>query len=74
MIENLWVSLSKAAEFIDTSNPTILRRAVYFAKNVEEIDEYPCPEGKVRYKKLKLGKATRQERRYYIPGLRRWLN
>ncbi len=74
MIENLWVSLSKAAEFIDTSKPTILRRAVYFDKTVDEIDSHPCPEGKVRYKKLKLGKNRRQERRYYIPDLRLWLN
>jgi len=74
MTENLWVSLAKAAEFIDTSKPTILRRAVYFDKHVEEIDRYQCPEGKVRYKKLKLGKNTRQERRYYIPDLRLWLN
>ena len=74
MIENLWVSLDKAAEFVDVSKPTILRRAVYFNKPVVEIEEFPCPEGKVRFKKLKLGKSTRQERRYYIPDLRLWLN
>ena len=28
----------------------------------------------VRYKKLKLGKNTRQERRYYLPDLTQWLN
>jgi hypothetical protein len=74
MIEDLWVSLDKAAEFVDVSKPTILRRAVYFNKPVAEIEVCPCPEGKVRFKKLKLGKGTRQERRYYIPDLRLWLN
>ena len=54
--------------------PTILRRAVHFQKHVNEIDQHPCPEGMVRYKKLKLGKNTRQERRYSIPDLRHWLN
>jgi len=47
---------------------------VYFNKPVAEIEVFPCPEGKVRFKKLKLGKGTRQERRYYIPDLRLWLN
>ncbi len=74
MIENLWVSLSRAAEFVDVSKPTILRRAVYFNQPVAEIDAHACPEGKVRFKKLKLGKGTRQERRYYIPDLRLGLN
>jgi hypothetical protein len=74
MNENLWVSLSKAAEFVDVSKPTILRRAVYFDKHVDEIVNHQCPDGMVRYKKLKLGKKTRQERRYYIPDLRLWLN
>jgi hypothetical protein len=49
--------------FDDTSKSTILHRAVYLDKPIEEIDQYQCPEGKVRYKKLKLGKGTRQERR-----------
>jgi hypothetical protein len=74
MIENLWVSLEKAAEFVDVSKPTILRRAVYCHHPVAEIEAHSCPEGKVRIKKLKLGKGTRQERRYYIPDLRLWLN
>lgn len=74
MIEKLWVSLSKAADFVDLSKPTILRRAVYFDKRAQDIDLYSCPEDRVRYKRLKLGKGTRQERRYYVPDLRHWLN
>ncbi len=74
MIENLWVSLAKAAEFVDVSKPTILRRAVYFDSPIDEIELHKCPEGKVRFRKLMLGKGTRQERRYYVPDLRLWLN
>jgi hypothetical protein len=70
----LWASLSAAAEFIDLSTDSILRRAVEFRGDPDEIHLHPCPEGKVRYKKLKLGKDTRQERRYYVPDLTRWLN
>jgi len=74
MIEKLWVSLSKAADFVELSKPTILRRAVYFDKRAQDIEFYSCPEDRVRYKRLKLGKGTRQERRYYVPDLRLWLN
>jgi hypothetical protein len=43
MIENLWVSLDKAAEFVDVSKPTILHRAMYFNKPVAEIEVNPIP-------------------------------
>ena len=69
----LWASLSGAAEFIDLSPDSILRRAVEFTGDPDNIHLHLCPEGKVRYKKLKLGKDTRQERRYYVPDLTRLL-
>jgi hypothetical protein len=69
-----WGSLSKAAGIIDVSDDTILRRAVEFDGDVDEIEQHPCPEGKIRFKKLKLGKGTRQECRYYLPDLSKWLN
>jgi len=70
----LWASLSGAAEFIDLSPDSILRRALEYRGDPDEIHLHPCPEGMVRYKKLKLGKNTRQERRYYLPDLTQWLN
>jgi hypothetical protein len=72
--KTLWASLSGAAEFIDLSPDTILRRAVEYRGNPDEIHLHPCPEGKVRRMKLKLGDDTRQEGRYYLPDLTRWLN
>lgn len=72
--KTLCVRLSGAAEFIDMSTDTILRRAVEFHGDPDEIHLQPCPEGMIRYKKLKLGKNTRQERRYYLPDLKLWLN
>ncbi len=56
-----WLSLSSAAEFLDVSTDTVLRRAV-------EWTDSPIP-GKLRYKCLKLGEGTRMERRYYRPDL-----
>ncbi len=70
----LWASLSGAAAFIDLSADSILRRAVEFSGGPDDIHLHPCPEGKVRYKKLKLGNDTRQERRYYLPDLTRLLS
>jgi hypothetical protein len=70
----LWASLSGAAEIIDLSTDSILRRAVEFTGDSDEIHLHPCPKGKVRWKKLKLGEETRQERRYYTPDLLLWLN
>lgn len=72
--KTLWASLSGAAQLVDLSTDTILRRAVEFSGNPHEIHLHPCPEGMVRFKKLKLGKDTRQERRYYTPDLLLWLN
>lgn len=69
-----WAGLSGAAELIDVSVDTILRRAIEYPGDPTEIHLHPCPEGKVRFKKLKLGKNTRQERRYYTPDLFSWLN
>ena len=56
-----WLSLSAAAEYLDCSKDTILRRAVPW-KDVRAA-------GTVRYKFLKLGADTRMERRYYVPDL-----
>ncbi len=70
----LWASLSRAAAIIDVSPDTILRRAVEYRGKPEEIHQHPCPEGKIRCKKLKLGENTRQEKRYYVPDLSKWLN
>ncbi len=72
--EKLWVGLSKAAEYLDVSDDTILRRAVPYNGDPEEIGLHPCPEGKVRCMQLNLGKGTRQQRRYYLPDLNKWLN
>jgi hypothetical protein len=66
MVANiLWLSLAKAAEFLDVSKDTVLRRAV-------EWSDEPVP-GKVRTKYLVLGTDTRSDRRYYSPDLERWL-
>jgi len=70
----LWASLSGAAQLVDVSTDTILRRAVEFLGNPNEIHRQPCPEGMVRFMKLRLGKDTRQDRRYYTPDLLLWLN
>jgi hypothetical protein len=56
-----WLSLSGAAEYIDVSNDTISRRAVPWA-------DQPVP-GCIRWKYLKLGENTRQERRYFSEDL-----
>jgi hypothetical protein len=72
--ETMWASLSGAAELIDVSKDTILRRALEYTGKLEEIHLHPCPDGKVRSKKLRLGKDTRQDRRYYVPDLLLWLN
>ena len=64
----MWLALSGAAEYIDVSTDTISRRAVEWPK-----DNLLVP-GKVRYKHLKFGDATRQERRYYVPDLVAMLN
>ena len=72
--KTLWASLSGAAEFVDVSVDTVLRRAVEFLGDPDQIQLHTCPEGMVRFKKLKLGKDTRQERRYYVPDLILWLN
>ncbi len=61
MNNNNWKCLSGGADHIDVSADTILRRAIPWS------DE-PVP-GKVRFKYLKLGVDTRQERRYYVPDL-----
>jgi len=67
MVANtLWLSLAKAAEYLDVSKDTILRRAVQWT-------EEPVP-GKVRTKFLALGDDTRQDRRYYAPDLEKWLS
>jgi hypothetical protein len=71
--ENLWGSLSKAAAVVDVSDDTILRRAVEFTEDPDEIEDHPCPARKVRFKRLDLGEGTRQERRYYLPDVRKWL-
>jgi hypothetical protein len=51
-----WLSRKGAAEKLDVSVDTIDRRAIPW-------QEDPVP-GKLRYKYLKLGEETRQERRY----------
>ena len=75
MSENkLWATLSGAAELIDVSVDTILRRSVDYPGEPDEIHIHPCPKGKVRRMKLKLGEGTRQNHRYYTPDLLTWLN
>lgn len=65
---NDWLSLSSAAEFLDVSTDTILRRAVPWPKD----DDNPI-HGRIRFKKLMLGEKTRMERRYYKPDLEAFL-
>ena len=59
----MWVSLSGAANCLDVSTETIGRRAVEWPKHNQSVPS------KIRYKFLKLGEGTRQERRYYVPDL-----
>ena len=66
IVSIVWLSLAKAAEYLDVSKDTVLRRAV------EWTDE-PVP-GKVRTKYLVLGADTRHDRRYYLPDLERLLS
>jgi hypothetical protein len=67
MVANtVWLSLAKAAEYLDVSKDTVLRRAV-------EWSDEPVP-GKVRTKYLILGIDTRQDRRYFLPDMERWLS
>ena len=68
-----WASLREAADYIDTSKDTVLRRAIPFVGKVDEIDRHPCPKGKIRYRRLDLGNP-RADRRYYVPDLLNWLN
>lgn len=56
-----WRSRSGAADFLDVSTDTIERRAVPW-------QDEPVP-GKIRFKLLRLGEDTRQERRYYQQDL-----
>ena len=51
-----WLSRKSATEKLDVSVDTIERRAISW-------QDVPVP-GKLRYKSLKLGEETRQERRY----------
>ena len=70
----VWAGLSSAASFIDRCPDIVLRRAVAYTGHPDEIHLYSRPEGMIRYMKLKLGKKTRRERRYYVPDLTEWLN
>lgn len=63
-----WLSLGSAAEYLDVSTDTILRRAVPWPKDNDD----PIA-GRIRYKKLMLGEKTRMERRYYKPDLEAFL-
>jgi hypothetical protein len=58
---NIWLSLKAAAAKISVSVDTINRRAL-------EWQDEPVP-GRIRFKRLKLGEDTRQERRYFEPGV-----
>jgi hypothetical protein len=60
-LSSLWLSLSAAAEHLDCSKDTILRRAVPW--------EDAHVARMIRFKYLKLGQNTRMERRYYVPDL-----
>jgi len=71
--KTLWARLSDAAKFIGVSPDIILRRGVEFHGNASEIHLRTCPDGKMRHMRLKLGDNTRQERRYYVPDLMKWL-
>ena len=56
-----WLSRKGAAEKLDVSVDTIERRAIPWRD-----DSVP---GKLRYKHLKLGEETRQDRRYFEADL-----
>ena len=56
-----WLSLGAAAKFLGVSDETISRRAVPW-------QDKPMS-GKLRWKYLKLGENTRQERRYVLDDL-----
>jgi hypothetical protein len=58
---NHWLSRREAARKISVSVDTIEHRSVPW-------QEEPVP-GKLRYKLLKLGEDTRQERRYFEPDI-----
>ena len=58
---NYWLSRREAAAKVSVSVDTIERRSVPW-------QEEPVP-GKLRYKLLKLGEDTRQERRYFEPDI-----
>jgi len=58
---NIWLSRKQAAAKISVSVDTVERRAVAWT---------PEPvTGKIRFKLLKLGDDTRQERRYFEPDV-----
>jgi hypothetical protein len=59
-----WLSLGSAAEYLDVSTDTILRRAVPWPRDSDE----PIPY-KIRYKVLQLDEDTHADRRYYRPDL-----
>lgn len=71
--QSVWGRLARAAQSVDVSTDTILRRAVEFPAKASQIDLHPVPKGRIRFKKLKLGDDARQERRYYLPDLVHWL-
>jgi hypothetical protein len=56
-----WLSLAGAAEYLDCSKDTILRRAVPWS-----IEDVP---GRIRFKYLRLGEDTRMDRRYWVEDL-----
>jgi len=58
---NIWLSRKEAARKVSLSVDTIERRSVSW-------QDEPVP-GKLRYKLLKLGEDTRQERRYFEPDV-----
>lgn len=58
---NIWLSRKAAAQKLSVSVDTIERRSVTW-------QEESVP-GRLRYKLLRLGKDTRQERRYFEPDL-----
>lgn len=56
-----WLSLSEAAEYLDVSDDTILRRATLW-----QDESVP---NRIRFKYLKLDEDTRRERRYWVEDL-----
>lgn len=73
--KTMWASLGGAAAYIDVSPDTILRRAVPWPekRGMPHYDPGDPVPGKVRWKFLKLGEHTRQDRKYYVPDLEQWL-